>query len=90
MGALFFLQYPTAITVLEAPKIPIDRQALREVIRSQWKALSQESVLGDVRIIELDPARVGRLSRAEAMQDHQMALEMAQRTRSNRRRAASP
>tara|TARA_B100000686_G_scaffold354462_1_gene464858 strand:- start:2436 stop:2780 length:345 start_codon:yes stop_codon:yes gene_type:complete len=61
--------------------MPIDRQTLREVLYAQREALSQESELDDVQTIELDQTRVGRLSRAEAMQDHQMALEMARRRR---------
>ena len=59
--------------------MPIDHQTLREVLHAQREALSQESELDDVKTIELHPARVGRLSRAEAMQDHQMALEMVRR-----------
>ena len=61
--------------------MPIDRQTLREVLHAQREALSHESELDDVQTIELDQTRVGRLSRAEAMQDHQMALEMARRRR---------
>ena len=61
--------------------MPIDRQTLREVLHAQREALSQESELDDVHTVELDQTRVGRLSRAEAMQDHQMALEMARRRR---------
>ena len=59
--------------------MPIDRHKLRRVLRSHREALSRESALDGAEIIELDQTRVGRLSRAEAMQDHQMALEMARR-----------
>ncbi|HCK76842.1 MAG TPA: hypothetical protein DHW07_06825 [Gammaproteobacteria bacterium] len=59
--------------------MPIDRSEFRRVLRSRREELSQESALDGVETIELDQTRVGRLSRAEAMQDHQMALEIARR-----------
>ena len=59
--------------------MPIDRYELRRVLLARREELSREVALDPTETIELDQARVGRLSRAEAMQDHQMALEMARR-----------
>ena len=58
--------------------MPIDRYELRRVLLARREELSQEVALDPTETIELDQARVGRLSRAEAMQDHQMALEQQQ------------
>ena len=59
--------------------MPIDRYELRRVLIARREELSREVALDPTETIELDQARVGRLSRAEAMQDHQMALEMGRR-----------
>ena len=59
--------------------MPIDRYELRRVLLARRVELSREVALDPTETIELDQARVGRLSRAEAMQDHQMALEMGRR-----------
>ena len=59
--------------------MPIDRHQIRNLLLSHREALSREVAPDPAETIELDQARVGRLSRAEAMQDHQMALEMARR-----------
>jgi len=59
--------------------MPIDRHQIRNLLLSHRETLSREVALDPAETIELDQARVGRLSRAEAMQDHQMALEMARR-----------
>jgi|TARA_B100002003_G_scaffold145509_1_gene134766 DnaK suppressor protein len=57
----------------------IDRKKIRKALLKRRAALTRESVLSQVETVELDQARVGRLSRAEAMQDHQMSLELARR-----------
>ena len=59
--------------------MPIDRHQNRTLLLSHREALSREVALDPAETIELDQTRVGRLSRAEAMQDHQMALEMTRR-----------
>ena len=73
--------------------MPIDRYELRRVLLARREELSREVALDPTETIELDQARVGRLSRAEAMQDHQMALEngtSAKRHAGGHRRRAAP
>ncbi|HJP06487.1 MAG: TraR/DksA family transcriptional regulator [Proteobacteria bacterium] len=57
----------------------VNRKEIREALLLRRTSLTRESELARVETIELDQTRVGRLSRAEAMQDHQMSLEMARR-----------
>jgi len=57
----------------------IDRKAIREALLARRQILTRETDLSQVETVELDQSRVGRLSRAAAMQDHQMSLELARR-----------
>ena len=57
----------------------IDRKEMREALLARRQILTRETDLSQVETVELDQTRVGRLSRAGAMQDHQMSLELARR-----------
>ena len=57
----------------------IDRKEIREALLARRQILTRETDLSQVETVELDQSRVGRLSRAAAMQDHQMSLELARR-----------
>ena len=57
----------------------IDRKEIREALLARRQVLIGETDLSHVETVELDQTRVGRLSRAAAIQDHQMSLELARR-----------
>ena len=57
----------------------IDHKEIREALLARRQILTRETDLSQVETVELDQTRVGRLSRAAAMQDHQMSLELARR-----------
>ncbi|HCY13012.1 MAG TPA: conjugal transfer protein TraR [Gammaproteobacteria bacterium] len=56
-----------------------DREKLRRILQQQRATLTSEQTMAGSETIELDQSRIGRLSRAEAMQDHEMSLEVRRR-----------
>ena len=68
-----------------------DAAAFRELLLARERALIEEETEGDdsAETIELDQARVGRLSRMDALQAQQMARASSRRRHAERGRIAA-